>query len=73
MAAFLQFVAVSAVAGIVAAGLAIPGVGVATASANSAVEIFNALPATLEERDLGEKSTMLAADGSKIADFYWQN
>ena len=73
MAAFLQFVAVSAVAGIVAAGLAIPGVGVATASANSAVDIFNALPATLEERDLGEKSTMLAADGSKIADFYWQN
>lgn len=72
-AAFLQFVAVSAVAGIVAAGLAIPGVGVATASANSAVDIFNALPATLEERELGEKSTMLAADGSEIAEFYWQN
>ncbi|WP_309132210.1 transglycosylase domain-containing protein [Brevibacterium sp.] len=72
-AAFLQFVAVSAVAGIVAAGLAIPGVGVATASANSAVDIFNALPATLEEQDLGEKSTMLAADGSEIAEFYWQN
>ena len=71
--AFLQFVAVSAVAGIVAAGLAIPGVGVATASANSAVEIFNSLPATLEVQDLGEKSTMLASDGSEIAEFYWQN
>ncbi|SMX77667.1 MULTISPECIES: transglycosylase domain-containing protein [unclassified Brevibacterium] len=71
--AFLQFVAVSAVAGIVAAGLAIPGVGVATASANSAVEIFNSLPATLEVEDLGEKSTMLASDGSEIAEFYWQN
>ena len=71
--AFLQFVAVSAVAGIVAAGLAIPGVGVATASANSAVEIFNSLPATLEIQDLGEKSTMLASDGSEIAEFYWQN
>lgn len=73
MAAFLQFIAVSAVAGIVAAGLAIPGVGVATASASGAVEIFNSLPATLEERDLGEKSTMLASDGTELADFYWQN
>lgn len=72
-AAFLQFVAVSAVAGVVAAGLAIPGVGVATASANSAVEIFDSLPATLEIQDLGEKSTMLAADGSELAEFYWQN
>lgn len=71
--AFLQFVAVSAVAGVVAAGLAIPGVGVATASANSAVDIFNSLPATLEVKDLGEKSTMLASDGSEIAEFYWQN
>ncbi|MGC3021034.1 transglycosylase domain-containing protein [Brevibacterium sp. FAM 24630] len=73
MGAFMQFVAVSAVAGIVAAGLAIPGVGVATASANSAVEIFDSLPATLEIKDLGEKSTMLASDGSEIAEFYWQN
>src|SRR5699024_12269502 len=63
----------SAVAGIVAAGLAIPGVGVATASANSAVEIFDSLPATLEIKDLGEKSTMLASDGSEIAELYWQN
>ncbi|WGP07067.1 transglycosylase domain-containing protein [Bacillus subtilis] len=69
----MQFVAVSAVAGIVAAGLAIPGVGVATASANSAVEIFDSLPATLEIKELGEKSTMLASDGSEIAEFYWQN
>ena len=73
MGAFMQFVAVSAVAGIVAAGLAIPGVGVATASANSAVEIFDSLPATLEIKELGEKSTMLASDGSEIAEFYWQN
>lgn len=72
-AAFMQFIAVAAVAGIVAAGLAIPGVGVATAGASSAVDIFNSLPATLEERPLGEKSTMLAEDGSEIAQFYWQN
>ena len=72
-AAILQFIAVSAVAGVVAAGLAIPGVGVATASANSAVEIFDSLPATLEIQDLGEKSTMLASDGSELAEFYWQN
>src|SRR5699024_10741750 len=36
-------------------------------------EIFDSLPATLEIKDLGEKSTMLASDGSEIAEFYWQN
>src|SRR5699024_12711898 len=65
MGAFMQSVAVSAVAGIIAAGLAIPGVGVSTASANSAVEIFDWLPVTLEIKDLVVKSTMLAFDGSQ--------
>src|SRR5690625_1299144 len=31
------------------------------------------LPATLEIKDLGETSTLLASDGSEIAEFYWQN
>lgn len=69
----LQFIAVSAIAGIVGAGLAIPSVGVASVGAKNAADIFNSLPAELEERPLAEQSKMLAADGSVIANFYWQN
>ncbi|WP_349827134.1 transglycosylase domain-containing protein [Brevibacterium litoralis] len=63
----------SVVAGIVAAGFAIPAVGAGSAAAQTGVDIFNSLPAELEERPLAEKSTMLAADDSVIAEFYWQN
>ena len=69
----LQFIAVSAIAGIVGAGLAIPSVGVASVGAKNAADIFNSLPAELEERPLAEQSKMLASDGSVIARFYWQN
>ncbi len=73
VSAFMQFVAVSCAAGIMAAGLAIPFVGFGAASAEAGVDVFNALPAELDERPLAEQSRMLAADGSEIATFYWQN
>lgn len=73
MSLIMQFIAVSVVAGIVGAGLAIPSVGVASVGAKNASDIFSALPAELEERPLAEQSTMLASDGSVIAKFYWQN
>lgn len=69
----MQFVAVSCAAGILAAGMAIPFVGFGAASAEAGVDIFNSLPAELDERPLAEQSRMLAADGSEIATFYWQN
>ena len=69
----MQFIAVSVVAGIVGAGLAIPSVGVASIGANNALKIFNALPAELDERPLAEQSRMLDADGKQIASFYWLN
>ena len=73
VAALFQFIAVSVIAGVVGAGLAIPSVGVASMGADAGVELFSALPAELEERPLAEQSRMLAADGSEIATFYWQN
>ncbi|WP_029090414.1 transglycosylase domain-containing protein [Brevibacterium album] len=73
LSAFVQFIAVSCIAGIVSAGLAIPSVGMAAAGADTAVDVFNALPTELEERPLAQRSRMLAADGSEIAEFYWQN
>ena len=69
----MQFIAVSVVAGIVGAGLAIPSVGVASIGANNALKVFNALPAQLDERPLAEQSRMLDADGKQIASFYWLN
>lgn len=69
----MQFIAVSVVAGIVAAGLLIPSLGVASVGAKNATDIFNALPAELEERPLAQQTKILAADGSLIAQFYWQN
>ncbi|MCT1828681.1 transglycosylase domain-containing protein [Brevibacterium luteolum] len=73
VAALFQFIAVSVVAGVVGAGLAIPSVGVASMGADAGVELFSALPAELDERPLAEQSRMLASDGSEIATFYWQN
>ncbi|WP_084500153.1 transglycosylase domain-containing protein [Brevibacterium album] len=71
--ALVHFVAVSCIAGLVGAGLAIPAVGGAAAGAETGAEVFSALPAELDERPLAEQSRMLAADGSEIATFYWQN
>ncbi|MCQ9385327.1 transglycosylase domain-containing protein [Brevibacterium moorei] len=71
--AFMQFLAVSVIAGVVSAGLAIPVVGVGTAGAQAGVDVFNALPSELDPRPLAEKSTIQAADGSTIAQFYWKN
>ena len=68
-----QFLAVSAIAGLVLAGLGIPAVGAAAAGAEAGVEVFDALPAELDERELAQQSRMLSADGSEIATFYWQN
>ncbi|MGO1397968.1 MAG: transglycosylase domain-containing protein [Brevibacterium yomogidense] len=73
LSALIQFIAVSCIAGIVSAGLAIPSVGMAAAAGDGAVEVFKALPAELDERPLAQQSRMLAADGSLIANFYWQN
>ena len=71
--AIFHFLALSVVAGIVAAGLAIPAMGATSVGAENAVNVFNSLPAELEERPLAQQSKMLAADGSVIAQFYWQN
>ncbi|WP_349829141.1 transglycosylase domain-containing protein [Brevibacterium litoralis] len=70
---FFQFIALSLVAGVVAAGFAIPAVGASAAAAEAGADVFAALPSELEERPLAERSTMKAADGSVIAEFYWQN
>ncbi|WGW11079.1 transglycosylase domain-containing protein [Saxibacter everestensis] len=71
--ALLSFIAVSTITGVVGAGLAIPAVGAVSAGADTGIEIFEALPAALEEGPLAQQSTMVANDGSTIAKFYWEN
>ncbi len=68
------FLAAAVVAGILAAGVALPvawGVG---ASTKGGVQLFNSLPGNLENVQLSQRSTMYANDGKTvIATFYSEN
>ncbi|MFC6239441.1 transglycosylase domain-containing protein [Longivirga aurantiaca] len=67
------FVLVSAVAGVLVAGAALPfvgGVGVAT---RSAIESYESLPTQLTAPPLPQRSRILANDGSVLATIYEQN
>ena len=65
--------AVSAVMGLLVAGLAIPFAGVAGLSARSVAESMDHLPADLTAEPLAERTRMVAKDGSLLATFYDEN
>ncbi len=67
------FLAVSMVAGVLAAGLALPVLGGLGLAAQKGAEEFESLPAELETPPLPERSRILAADGSQIATFFFEN
>ncbi|MGH3344902.1 MAG: transglycosylase domain-containing protein [Carbonactinosporaceae bacterium] len=67
------FLGVSALAGVLAAGLAVPVVGSVGAGAQTAAESFQQLPADLEVPQLPERSRVLATDGTTLATFYQQD
>ncbi len=69
----VAFFGVSAICGVLAAGLMIPVASVAGSGAKAAGEIFDALPASFKEAPISEPSKILAADGSTIATFYSEN
>ncbi|MGH3364040.1 MAG: glycosyl transferase family 51, partial [Nocardioidaceae bacterium] len=62
--------AVSAVMGILVAGLAIPFAGVAGLSARTVAEGMDHLPADLAAEPLAQRTRVLAKDGSTLAIFY---
>ena len=66
-------VAVSAVLGLLVAGLAIPFAGVAGLGARSVADSMDDLPADLEAEPLSERTRVLAKDGSLLATFYDEN
>ena len=67
------FVALSTVAGVLVAGLALPAVGLVGLTAKRTSENFQSLPASLSVPPLKQRSRLLAADGTVIATFYSQN
>lgn len=69
----VSLVVTAVVAGLIMAGLAMPAVGAAGASARAGVGFFDSLPAELEQSPLAQQSRIRAADGSLIATFYSEN
>ena len=69
----VAFFGVSALCGVLAAGLMIPVASFAGSTAKAGSEIFDALPASFKEEPIAEPSKILAKDGSVIATFYSEN
>ncbi|GAB3265022.1 penicillin-binding protein [Kineosporia babensis] len=67
------FTVTSLVAGVLAAGLAVPAIGATGLASNSAIDAFNALPSELEDTQVSASTRVLASDGSLIATFYDEN
>ncbi len=66
-------VAVSAVMGVLVAGLAIPFAGVAGLGARTVSEEIDNLPTELSAEPLAQRTRLLARDGSLLATFYDEN
>ncbi len=66
-------VAVSAIIGILVAGLAIPFAALAGFGARSVADSMDKLPDELTAEPLAQRTRVLAADGSLLATFYDQN
>jgi membrane peptidoglycan carboxypeptidase len=68
-----MFLGVSVIAGVLVAGMLIPIAGGAGLSARSTAQAFSDSPQNLDLQPLAQRSRILAADGSLIADLYDEN
>jgi membrane peptidoglycan carboxypeptidase len=73
LALLAALVGTSLVAGLLGAGLFMPAVGAAGATASQGVRLFESLPAELTQSPLAQQSRILAANGATIAIFYNEN
>ncbi|WP_028708900.1 transglycosylase domain-containing protein [Propionicicella superfundia] len=71
--AAVMFCLVSALGGVLVAGLAVPVAGLAATGANLGVQLLDQLPAELETQPQSEKSRVLLADGTELTSFYDEN
>ncbi|MDR1791367.1 MAG: transglycosylase domain-containing protein [Propionibacteriaceae bacterium] len=69
----LLFIAVSAIAGILVAGLIVPMITLMSGATQSMASFVTTLPADLDPTDQPERSRLLNADKSVLAYFYEQN
>ena len=69
----LLFLTLSAVAGVLVAGIALPAIGLVGLTAKRGAESFESLPEELSVPPLKQRSRLLAADGTVLATFYSQN
>ncbi len=69
----MSFLGVSALCGILAAGLIFPLAATGGAAAAAGSDILDEIPAELEEAPLSTPSVMLDSEGNQIAEFYEEN
>lgn len=69
----LAFLGVSAICGVLVAGLLVPAAAVSGSTASGSIEFFDTLPAELQVDPPSQSTKILAADGSLIANLYAEN
>ncbi|WP_159828429.1 transglycosylase domain-containing protein [Arthrobacter sp. 9AX] len=69
----LVFLGVSALCGVLVAGLLVPAAAVSGSAASGSIEFFDTLPAELKVDPPNQTTRILAADGSEIASVYTEN
>src|SRR5579859_521324 len=69
----LAFLGVSAICGVLVAGLMVPAAAVTGGAANGSVQFFNNLPSELTVTPPGQVTKIVAADGSPIANLFSEN
>lgn len=67
------FLGVSAICGVLVAGLLVPAAAVSGSAASGSIEFFDALPAELKVDPPNQTTRILASDGSVIASVYEEN
>lgn len=70
---FIQFIALSIVAGFVTAGLIIPPAAAVGLSTTASINWFKGLPDDMEDGPLSQPTVFQASDGTEIARFYAEN
>ncbi|MBA3232480.1 MAG: penicillin-binding protein [Propionibacteriales bacterium] len=69
----LVIIAMSALSGVLIAGLALPWVGLVSKGAENSAEAVQNFPKELKFKPLNERTRVLAADGSRLAVFFDEN
>ncbi len=69
----IAFLGVSAICGVLVAGLLVPAAAVSGSAASGSIQFFDTLPAELKVEPPSQATTILAADGSVIANLFAEN